>query len=154
MQHSIFRRFYQGLIDVGSNLQSALLLAIRLFFGGSFFMTGLGKLQDIPAVTDFFTNVGIPFPFVNAYIASGIECIGGACLFLGLGSRLAAIGLVSVMTVALLTANFDVLAGGFNDPQKLVSHLAFVYLFASLLIFVFGPGKVSLDYLIEKQLEK
>jgi putative oxidoreductase len=154
MLKSLFGRFYQLLIYVGSNLQSFFLLAIRLFWGSSFFMTGLGKLQNIPAITEYFAGLGIPFPLFNAYAASSVECIGGACLVLGLGSRLASLGLMGVMVVALLTADHEALVNAFDDPQKLITRLPFTYLYTSLVVFIFGPGKVSIDYLMEKRWTK
>lgn len=152
MKGSFFKGFYQLIIDVGSNLQSVFLLAIRLFWGGSFFMTGMGKLQDISAIAEYFSSLGIPFPIFSAYAASFVECVGGACLFLGFGARLASLGLMVVMLVALATADRDALLGAYNDPQKLLTRLPFTYLFTSVIVFIFGPGKISVDYLIEKRI--
>lgn len=154
MQQSIFRSFYQMIVNIGSNLQSLFLLAIRLFWGGSFFMSGLGKLQNIHGIAEFFSQIHIPFPLLNAYLVGVIECVGGACLFLGLGARLSALLLIIVMITALLTANFDSLSAAYDDPQKLITNTAFVYLFACLVVFIFGPGKVSIDYLLEKKIKK
>lgn len=154
MKQSIFKRFYQLIIDVGSNLQSVFLLAIRLFWGGSFFMGGLGKFQNISSITEYFSSLGIPLPALNAYMASGIECIGGACLFLGLGARLGSLGLIVVMLVALFTAHHDALITAYDDPQKLITQLPFTYLMASLIVFIFGPGKISFDYLIENKMKE
>jgi putative oxidoreductase len=59
---AIYDRFVNGV----SYLQSPLLLAIRMYWGWQFYQTGLGKLQNIPKVVDFFTSLGIPFPTLNA----------------------------------------------------------------------------------------
>lgn len=152
MRNSFFKKFYQLIIDVGSNLQSVFLLAIRLFWGGSFFMGGIDKLQNIASIAEYFSTLGIPFPMLSAYAASLTECIGGACLVLGLGSRLASLALIVVMVVALATAHHDALAGAYDNPEKLLMQAPFTYLLTSLIIFIFGPGKVSVDNLIEKKL--
>jgi len=139
--HSFFSR-------ACSSLQSPLLLAIRLYWGWQLFQTGLGKSGNIPKVIDFFTSLGIPLPAFNAYFVSGLECVGGILLFIGLGSRLIALPIFIDMIVAYITADREALFSIFSDPGKFYASDAFTFLFASLLILVFGPGKFSIDYLI------
>jgi putative oxidoreductase len=81
-------------------LQSPFLLVVRLYWGWQFFQTGYGKLTNIAKPIAFFTDLGIPFPTVNAYFVSSLECVGGALLFVGLGSRLLALPLTIDMVVA------------------------------------------------------
>ncbi len=145
------RKFYEGLIAAGTVFQSCLLLAIRLYWGGSFFWGGWAKLTHIEPVVEFFTSLGIPFPALNAYLVGGVECIGGLCLLIGFGSRLVAIPLAITMLVALLTVNYAVVANAFEDPLLLTQQTPFNYLFAALLVFAFGPGNISLDYLLERR---
>lgn len=131
-----------------SYLQSPVLLAIRLYWGWQFFQTGLGKLRDLDKVTDFFTSLGIPHPAFTAQMVGGLECVGGALLFVGLGSRLISLPLTVNMVVAYITADREALLSFFSDPGKFYGADPFTYLFASLLILVFGPGRISLDALI------
>jgi len=131
-----------------SVLQSPLLLAIRLYWGWQFFQTGLGKLRHIEKVIDFFTSLGIPFPAFNAYFVSSLECVGGVLLMIGLGSRLIALPLFADMVVAYITADRAALLSIFSDPGKFYASDAYTFLFASLVILVFGPGKISLDHAI------
>jgi putative oxidoreductase len=128
-----------------SHLQSPLLLAVRLYWGWQFFQTGLGKLMHIPKVVGFFTSLGIPFPAFNAYFVSSLECVGGALLFLGLGSRAIALPLTIDMLVAYIAADREALFSIFSDPGKFYAADPYTFFFASLLIFVFGPGQISLD---------
>jgi putative oxidoreductase len=128
-----------------SHLQSPLLLAIRLYWGWQFFQTGLGKLTSIDKVIDFFTNLGIPFPAFNAYLVGSLEVVGGVLLFLGLGSRIIALPLTFNMLVAYITADREALFSFFSDPGKFYAADPFTFFFASLLVLVFGPGKISLD---------
>jgi putative oxidoreductase len=128
-----------------SYLQSPLLLAVRLYWGWQFFQTGLGKLMNIDKVVGFFTTLGIPFPAFNAYLVGSLECVGGALLFLGLGSRIIALPLTLNMVVAYLTADREALFSIFSEPGKFYAADPFTFFFASLLILVFGPGKISLD---------
>lgn len=128
-----------------SHLQSPLLLAVRLYWGWQFFQTGLGKLTNIAKIIDFFTNLGIPFPTFNAYFIGSLECVGGALLFLGLGSRIIALPLAINMLVAYITADRQALFSIFSDPGKFYVADPYTFLFASVLILVFGPGKISID---------
>ena len=141
---------YRTFANSASFLQSPLLLAVRLYWGWQFFQTGWGKLQDIAKVTDFFTNLGLPFPNVTAYIVGTSECVGGVLLFLGLGSRLISLPLLADMVGAYVTADREALKAIFSEPGKFYAADPYTFLFASLLILVFGPGKISLDALIER----
>jgi putative oxidoreductase len=142
--------FYTGLVAVGENLQSLFLLAIRLFWGYQFMLAGWGKVQDINKVAGFFAELGIPLVTVSTYAASYTEFIGGILLIIGFASRLAAIPLMFTMIVAHITAHWNTAAVLFSDPLKFVGESPFTFLFASLIIFIFGPGKFSIDYLLER----
>ena len=134
-----------------SRLQSPLLLAVRLYWGWQFFQTGWGKLMHLPKVVGFFTNLGIPFPSLNAYFVSSLEFVGGALLFVGLGSRVIALPLTIDMVVAYITADREALFSIFSDPGKFYGSDPYTFLFASLLILVCGPGNISLDHAIGYQ---
>jgi len=141
---------YRAFMNSANFMQSSLLLAVRLYWGWQFFETGWGKLQDIPKVIDFFTSLGLPFPNVTAYVVGTTECVGGILLFLGLGSRLVSLPLLADMIGAYMTADREALKAIFADPGKFYAADPYTFLFAALLILVFGPGKISLDALIER----
>ena len=151
MQNSFFSKLYRFVESTGSNLQSLFLLLLRLYWGGSFMFADWGKLMDIHPLVQSFTTLTIPFPNVSAYLVSLVELIGGICLILGLGSRLAALALVVVMVGAIYTTNDHLADKIVNDTTSFITQLPFVYLLVSLVIFVFGAGKMSLDYLYEKR---
>jgi len=131
-----------------SHLQSPFLLAVRLYWGWQFFQTGLGKLMHIPKVVGFFTTLGIPFPAFNAYFVSSLECVGGALLFVGLGSRIIALPLTIDMLVAYIAADREALFSIFSDPGKFYAADPYTFCFAALLVLIFGPGKISMDFAI------
>jgi putative oxidoreductase len=127
-----------------------LLLAIRLYWGWQFIQTGLGKLRNQPRIIDFFTSLHIPFPAFNAHFVSGLEFVGGILLILGLFSRPISLLLTGSMFVAYWTADHEALASIFSDPGKFYAADPFTFLFAAVLILVFGPGLFSLDALIAR----
>jgi len=138
---------YRRLNATGSALRSPFLLAVRLYWGWQFAQTGWGKLHHLSKVTDFFTSLGIPAPGVNAVAVSWIEFVGGIMLAVGLGSRFFGLILAFDMLVAYLTASREALFSIFSDPGKFYADDAYTFLFASVLILIFGPGKLSLDEL-------
>ena len=135
-----------------SCLQSPLLLVIRLYWGWQFFQTGKGKLMNLDRTAGFFQSLNIPHPHLNAIMAGCTECFGGLCLLLGLGSRILTIPLIFTMSIAYLTAESDALHAIFSDPDKFVSAAPFEFMFAAIIVLVFGPGKFSLDWLLARTL--
>jgi len=139
---------YSALVGIGNSLQSPLLLAVRLYWGWQFAQTGWGKLRNIPHVTQFFMSLGIPAPGVNAWVVALMEFVGGIFLVVGIGSRVTGLALTVDMIVAYLAADRRVLSAIFSDPGKFYNADPYTFLFASLLVFVFGPGKLALDYMM------
>ena len=128
-----------------SYLADPFLLGIRLYWGWQFFQTGKGKLSDISAPTAFFTELGIPFPQLNAYMAGCTECFGGLLLLFGLFSRVTSVPLIFTMLVAYGTAHLDVVKTIFSDGDAFVTAPPFLFLLASVIVFIFGAGRLSVD---------
>jgi putative oxidoreductase len=143
---------YSRLTSFATALQSILLLAIRFYWGYSFLKAGLGKINNIDQTINGFTHMGIIFPTFSAYLVAYVEAIGGACFLVGFATRLAAIPLIVTMIVALMTAHFDAIEAAWHGSKNLFAEGAFHHLFMSLILFVFGPGKLSLDYVLERTL--
>jgi putative oxidoreductase len=148
MNIQFIEKNYNRLIQASSSLQSLFLLAVRLYWGWQFMQTGWGKLTNIGKVIHFFTELGIPAPALNAYFVSGLEFGGGVLLVLGLGSRLIALPLVIDMMVAYILADREALFSIISNPDKFTAAAPYTFLVASLLVLIFGPGKVSLDTLL------
>jgi putative oxidoreductase len=141
-------------IKVGTWFQPVFLLIIRLYWGWQFFITGRGKLEDIGKVTNFFQSLGIPFPHLNAYLAGCTECVGGLILLVGLGCRFSTLPLIFMMIIAYLTAMPDVVRNIFSKPDDFVTADPFLFLLTAVIVFLFGPGPLSLDGLIGYVLKK
>ena len=148
MNIQFIEKNYNRLIQASSSLQSPFMLAVRLYWGWQFMQTGWGKLTNIGKVIHFFTDLGIPAPALNAYFVSGLEFGGGLLLVLGLGSRLIALPLVIDMMVAYILAEREALFSIISNPDKFTGAAPYTFLVASLLVLIFGPGKVSLDSLL------
>ncbi len=135
---------------VANLLQSPLLLVIRLYWGWQFAQTGWGKLMNLDRTSGYFESLNIPMPKINAIMAGATECGGGALLALGLFARPASVPLIFTMLVAYYTADRDALFAITNDGDKFTGATPFLFLFASLIVLAFGPGKLSLDALLGK----
>lgn len=131
-------------------LQSPFLLAIRLYWGWQFAQTGWGKLHNLAKITGFFASLNIPFPAFSAHFVSGLEFVGGLLLIVGLASRLTGFLLAGNMFVAYWTADHDALVSVFSDPGKFYVADPYTFLFASLMVLIFGAGFFSLDRVILK----
>jgi len=143
-------RAYALFVSAAEHVQSPLLLAIRLYWGWQFFLTGKGKLLNLPKTTEFFQSLHIPFPHLNAVVVALSECAGGLLLLAGLGARAVAALLAFDMIVAYLTADFESVKHIWDDSDKFVSAAPFLFLLACLILLAFGPGAFSLDGLIKR----
>jgi putative oxidoreductase len=148
------RKLYGLLVRVASSLQSALLLCIRVYFGlwpAGIALNGWAKLHNLGRVTQFFASLGLPAPGATAAFVSTFELVAGILLAVGLLSRVAALGLVIDMLTAYITSDREALSSFFADPSKFYNADPFIYLAVALVILIFGPGRIALDYLIEKR---
>jgi putative oxidoreductase len=120
----------------------------RFAVGMLFLSTGWGKVHTLDKVTAFFTELGIPAPGFHATLVGYSELICGSLLVVGLLTRLATVPLIVSMIVAILTAKRRELHGIFD----LVGFDEFTYLAVLVMIAFIGPGRVSLDHLIARNL--
>ena len=152
--HTFPLRFYQGIITLGKWLQSPFLLILRLYWGCNFFKGGIGKIGNIQGVAAFFSSLGIPLPELSAYAVGYLELIGGLCLIIGLAVRLISLPLIATMTVALLTASHKAALAIFSDPDTFLKEPPVTFLVVLLVLFVFGPGIFSIDFILQKLFKK
>jgi putative oxidoreductase len=145
---------YVELSGMLSRLQSPFLLAVRLYWGWQFAQTGWGKLHNIAKITAFFASLNIPFPAFNAHFIAGLEFFGGILLLLGLGTRLIGFLMAANMLVAYWTADREALVSIFSDPGKFYVADPFTFLFASLIVLIFGAGYLSLDHIIANRMKE
>jgi putative oxidoreductase len=145
---------YERFWGACTSLQSPFLLAVRLYWGWQFAQTGWGKLHHLARITGFFASLGIPFPAFTTHFIAGLEFVGGLLLIAGLASRLTGFLLAANMLVAYWTADHGALVSVFSDPGKFYGADPYTFLFASLLILIFGAGFFSLDATIVKRWRK
>src|ERR1700730_17596335 len=119
-------------------------LFARITVGWVFLLSGWGKLNNLPQVTENFIGWGIPFPHFFTPLTSGIECFGGLFLLLGLFTRISAGGLAVTMIVAIKAAKWS----DVDSLETLLGFDEFEYLALFLWLAIADPGVVSLDHLL------
>lgn len=145
----LYRRFASAF----SSLQSPMLLIVRLYWGVQFAQTGWGKLHNLAKITGFFASLNIPLPGTAAPCVSMLEFVGGILLILGLCSRPIALLLACNMFVAYWTADREALSAIFSDPGKFYVADPYTFLFASLMVLIFGAGYFAVDTYIARRLK-
>jgi putative oxidoreductase len=142
--------FHDRFFALVSLLQSPFLLIVRLYWGWQLIESGWGKLHNLDKVTQFFTSLNLPMPAQMATFISCVEFFGGLLLAIGLFSRMTALVLTINMIMAYVTADREALLSFFSDPDKFSAAAPYVFLIASLIILIFGPGKFCVDYLLRR----
>src|SRR5271170_7488181 len=143
------QKLYDLFVRVASSLQSPFLAIVRVYWGWQIAQNGWGKLHNLAHVAEFFASLGLPAPGPTAAFVATFEFVGGILLAIGLLSRIAALGLVIDMAMAYITADREALFSFFADPGKFYSADPFIFLLIGLLILIIGPGKISLDALVQ-----
>lgn len=141
-----------------SNAPASTLL-IRIMVGGVFLSEGIQKfLYPAARGAGRFANIGLPAPELLGPFVGIVEIVCGALVLLGLFTRLAAIPLIFVMLVAIVTTKVPILLGesywglslrklqsyGFFSMAH-ESRTDFSMLLGSLFLAIVGAGPLSLD---------
>ena len=135
-------RLYQAFTGLVEKLQPLAGLAMRLYVGKVFLVSGWLKLSRWDSTLALFENeyrVPVLSPHVAAVMATAGELGFSTLLVLGLGSRAAAIGLFFVNAVAVISYP------GLS-PAGLKDHILWGALL--LVLAIYGPGKFSIDRFI------
>lgn len=96
---------------LGSNSASLASLLLRLYLAPVFWMAGVNKLHSFADTVAWFGNsewgLGLPFPWLMAFLATATELAGAILLTLGLMTRLISIPLIITMLVAIVSVHWD-----------------------------------------------
>jgi len=145
------RKLYSLAVRVANTLQSPFLLFVRAYWGLQLAQNGWGKLHNLAHVTEFFSSLGLPAPGPTAAFVATVEFLGGILLAIGLFSRFIGLVLAVDMFMAYIMADREALFSILSDPGKFYVADPYTFLFAALLILIFGPGKFALDTFLLKR---
>ena len=121
-------------------------LAGRVLLAFMFVYAGWGKLTGFAGTVGWVASAHVPMPEVATAVALVVELGGGLMLALGWKARWAALALAGFTLLAsILFHDFWNKAG----PEMMTNQLFFfknvAVIGGMLMVFAFGPGRLSLD---------
>jgi len=157
---------YKTLLErvIATNAPAATLL-IRLVVGAVFVSEGIQKFLFSEEVgAGRFAKIGISNPEWVALLVGTVEILCGSLVILGLFTRLAAVPLIAVMLVAIVSTKIPILLGTefMSFSVRKVSYYGFwgfmhesrtdlAMLFSSIFLLIVGAGRISVDARLSRQ---
>jgi putative oxidoreductase len=136
-------------------------LALRLIVGYGFVAHGFAKLGRGPEhFTGILQAIGVPEPYLMAWITILVELLGGISIMLGAFVTLASIPMAAVLLVAMFTVH---LPNGFSSIKLQAvtatgAHFGqpgyecdLLYLACLVALVLAGPGAWSVDGLLRRR---
>ncbi|HNJ86345.1 MAG TPA: DoxX family protein [Agitococcus sp.] len=106
---TLYNQFHNTLFNYLKHLDGLAPLALRLYLVPIFWMAGFHKYQSFADTVDWFGNpdygLGLPFPWLMAFLATSAELAGAVLLTLGLATRWISLPLIVTMIVAIVTVH-------------------------------------------------
>lgn len=124
---------------------SLLILLMRIFFGVLFFTHGLDKMMNFNELSYIYPDVLGFGSYMTLMVTIFCEFCCSLFLIAGLLVRIMTIPMIIAMGVAF----FDV-----HDAMMPEGELALIYFIMFIILFFVGPGRYSVDYLIDNRFRK
>ncbi len=125
---------------------SGAIFLIRLLVGWVFVSEGIQKFL-FPAQLGVgrFIKIGIPAPQIMAPLVGTIEIVCGSLLLIGLLTRLAAVPLLAVISVAIATTKIPMIAKTGMWSMLHEARTDFSMVLGLVFLLISGAGSLSLD---------
>lgn len=124
---------------------SVFILLLRIFFGVMLMIHGIDKMSNFSYLSQTFPDVLGFGSYMSLMLAIFAEFCCSMFLIAGLLVRVMILPMIVTMAVAF----FDV-----HDAMLPEGELALVYLVVFIILYIVGPGRYSIDYLIDMRLQK
>ena len=96
-------------------------LLLRMYLVPVFWMAGTKKVEGFEGIVEWFGNtewgLGLPFPFLMAFLATATEFLGAIALFFGVAVRWFSLPLMFTMVVAAGAVHWDNGWQAITDPS-------------------------------------
>jgi putative oxidoreductase len=127
-------------------------LIARIVMSVMFITSGIGKIVGFGPTVEHIADKGVPLPEIAAVIAILIELGGGLAVLFGWKTRWTALAYVAFLIVITpIFHNFWTMEG----PARMANNINFMknltILGGFLLLYAFGPGKYSLDTMLQRR---
>lgn len=126
---------------------NAILVVARLGFASMFVSSAIDKLRADPREVKMIASLHLPAPQGLERLAGALEALGAAMLVLGIGARLAAVGLLAFTaftTLAFLRYWSFQGPPEAKQPMKATFYANWAVSAGLLYLAVFGPGRWAL----------
>lgn len=124
---------------------SLLILVLRVVFGVLFFIHGLDKMLNFNSLVNDYPSVLGFGSYMTLMVSIFCEFCCSLFLIAGLLQRLLTIPMIVAMGVAF----FDI-----HDAMMPEGELALIYFIVFIVLFLVGPGRYSVDFLIDMKFRK
>ena len=124
---------------------SLLILLLRIVFGVLFFTHGLDKMMNFTELVNAYPSVLGFGSYMTLMVTIFCEFCCSLFLIAGLIVRIMTVPMIVAMAVAF----FDI-----HDALFPEGELSLIYLIVFLILFITGPGRFSVDYLIDSRIQK
>ena len=124
---------------------SLLILALRVFFGILFFSHGLDKMINFNELSYTYPSVLGLGSYMTLMVSIFCEFACSLFLIAGLLVRITVIPMIASMAVAF----FDI-----HDGMFPAGELSLIYMILFVILYITGPGRYSVDYLIDMKFQK
>ena len=124
---------------------SILILCLRVFFGIIFLTHGFEKLMNFNQLSYTFPSAFGFGSYMTLMLSIFAEFCCSMFLIAGLLIRITVIPMIIAMAVAF----FDV-----HDAMFPEGELSLIYLIIFIILYFTGPGRYSVDYLIDRKFQK
>lgn len=126
---------------------------IRLAVGAVFLSEGIQKFLFASELgAGRFAKIGLPSPEILAPLVGSFEVLCGVLVLLGLLTRLAAIPLITIISVAIYSTKFPILAQSGLWKMAHEARTDFCMLTGALLLLIVGAGMWSFDALLSRKM--
>ena len=136
---------------LATNAPAAVIL-IRLIVGGVFLSEGIQKfLFPAEVGSGRFAKIGLPSPETLAAVVGAFENACGLLILAGLMTRLAAIPLVAIMSIAICATKIPILLKSGFWKMAHDSRTDYAMLLGLIFLLVVGAGPLSFDARIARR---
>ncbi len=128
------------------------IILVRILVGAVFLSEGIQKFL-FPAALGVgrFVKIGIPAPHFTAPFVGAVEIVCGACLILGLLTRMATIPLLIDISVAIATTKFPMLRHQGFWPAAHEARTDFCMFLGLFFLLLVGAGPLSLERIFARR---
>ncbi|MCA6062556.1 HvfX family Cu-binding RiPP maturation protein [Thalassolituus marinus] len=103
-------RLHELFLNAIKQLDVVALPALRIYLAAVFWVAGMNKVNGFDQVVEWFGNpdwgLGLPFPWLMAFLATASEVAGAVLLTLGLATRYISVPLMITMLVAVFSVHW------------------------------------------------